>query len=107
MISNRLHDPFDGGFDIWEGCGWDRIGMEKCAGGVEVRDAASDESLRDERMQAKGRKRRNVHMGRVKPAGQEYKYPVSVTICQVAQSAMAPEALISGVMFQVSSSFFH
>lgn len=63
-------------------------------------DSASDESLRNEGRQVEGRERRSIHVIRVKPASHVSEYQVSCVKCQVAHSAMAAKALISGVKFQ-------
>jgi len=57
--------------------------MEKCTGGVGSPKPAPEESLRDERRQVEGRKRRSVRVWRIKPAGHQAKYHVSGVRCQV------------------------
>jgi len=86
-----IENLFDGGFDIGERRGGKFVGMEKSPGGVGSQNPASEESLRDERRQVEGRKRRNVYVRRVKPAGHVSKYQgldVGCQVCFLAQQTL-------------------
>ena len=55
VLADSLSNAFNGGFDVWEPRGWSCIRVQKCPGGVNSLDPASDESLRDEGRQVQVR----------------------------------------------------
>jgi hypothetical protein len=54
IVPDRFVNTFDRWFDIRKWRRWNFIGVQKRASGVVSQDPASDESLRDEGMQAQG-----------------------------------------------------
>lgn len=54
IAADSFANAFNSRFDIREWCRWKLIGVQKGAGGVGSQNPASDESLRDEGMQAQG-----------------------------------------------------
>ena len=65
---DSLLDPFHGRFDTGEGDGCEQFRVQEGAGLPGTRDAAPDESLRDEWVQAEVRERgRNIHWRGIQP----------------------------------------